>query len=285
MAKPIVIFTNLFTLKARDVKLNKYIDMYYVWLFHIIKYAKLKSNDYCVTFIDEDTAEHISKSNTFQWLLSQLPNFRIIAYKKPVSIKDGIMKRYDIDEIFAASSAVSNMNPYYLHLDIDVLVIKDIRGLFIDDIQNEKPTLYLKKEGQLLNDDYYGELVTEEDKLILTKNGLLNMPGFTAGIFGWNKSDNFQDFIQFIKEKAKNNEKELYTVEQPFFNAAVFHYLFKKQGVFNFAIFENELTGHNQFSTQVSDKTVLLNFCGIPGDDSFHWDKILLEIMLSSLKK
>ena len=70
---PIVIYTNLFTIKGRDIKINKYIDMYYIWLFNIIKYANLKSNDCCITFVDNDTFEHIKNSSILEFLRSKIP--------------------------------------------------------------------------------------------------------------------------------------------------------------------------------------------------------------------
>lgn len=41
MISPIILYTNLFTLYGSNEKTNKYIDIYYVWLLYIIKYAKL----------------------------------------------------------------------------------------------------------------------------------------------------------------------------------------------------------------------------------------------------
>lgn len=283
MVSPVVIYTNLFTLHGKDVKVNRYIDMYYVWLFYIMKYGKLNKDDYCITFMDEETYKYIKKSDIYKWIIAKLPNMNVITYETPTNIKDGMMKRYDIDEILDATLHVAHLNPTYLYLDIDVLVINDIRKLFFKNISNDKTTIYLKREGPILDNNYYGELITEEEKQDFINRGFGNMPGFTAGIFGWNKSLDFKLFIKLIKDLAKNNKRELYTVDQPFFNAAVVHYLFKEPQKVNLAIFPNILTGHNKFSKNVPTETVLLNFCGIPGDDLFHWDKILFELMLSSL--
>ncbi len=280
---PIVIYTNLFTLKGKDVKLNRYVDMFYIWVYNIIKYGKLAENDYCITFMDNITFEHIKTSNMFNWIISKIKNFRVILYHQPDTIKQGILQRYYIDDILKVTDSISLHNPYYLHLDIDVLVINDIRKLFEKNLDNNKTTIYLKSEDLMIDSNYYGELITEEERTILKEKGLLNMPGFSAGIYAWKNSKDIRKYFEFILYKANNTEKTLYTVEQPFFNAAIFNYLFKKQGIFNFFILDDELTGHNRYYNQVSDKAVLLNFCGIPGDDSFHWDKILTNLLLSSL--
>jgi len=66
MISPIILYTNLFTLYGCNEKTNKYIDMYYVWLLYIIKYAKLNDSDYCITLIDNVTFSYIKR---IQYLL------------------------------------------------------------------------------------------------------------------------------------------------------------------------------------------------------------------------
>lgn len=278
----VIIYTNLFTLKGKDVKTNKYIDMYYIWLHNIIKYAQLKHNDCVITFIDRETYDIISKSFLFGTLASKLDNFKVFLYEQPSDIKTGILQRYNIKKM----SEIVDKEAYILHLDIDVLVISDIRNIFEVNFDNCKTTIYLKKEGIITDPQYYGIIMTPEDHMILNVNGLQNMPGFSAGIYGWKNSKDIMEYFEFILEMAKKETKELYTVEQPFFNAAVFNFLFKKTGIFNFVLLDNDLVGHNLFCTQVeSKKTTLLNFCGIPGDDSFHWEKMFIELLLSSITR
>lgn len=281
MSNSVIIFTNLFTLKNKDVKENKYIDMYYIWLHNIIKYGKLKDNDTVLTFIDSVTFEYLKQSISFNTLSSIIKNFKVILYEQPENIKEGILQRYYVDKIF---EVVKVNDAFYIHLDIDVLVIQDIRSLFKDEIQNNKTTLYLKTEEKLLGSNYYGELITEDEKEMLFNRGMLDMPGFSAGIYGWKGSSRIKEYFDFILDAANKNTKDLYTVEQPFFNAAIFQYFFKKLGVFNFVIWDDSNVGHNRFSNQVASTVTLLNFCGIPGDDSFHWHKIFIELLMSSIQ-
>lgn len=286
MAKhiPIIIYTNLFTLSNRNVKDNKYIDMFYVWLFNIIKNGKLTMSDYCIIFIDNVTIEYIRKSCIYTFLIQYIQNFKIIEYNQPNTIKDGILQRYNIKNIINITYNVEYLNPYYIHLDIDVLVINDIRKLFVNNYENHNnTTIYLRKEGKLLDSNYYGDIITTDEKQILDRSGMLYMPGFSAGIYAWRNSKDIKEYFEFVLNMAKKTTKELYTVEQPFFNGAVFNYFFKKRGIFNFVILDDICVGHNRFSNQVSSNTILLNFCGIPGDESFHWDKILMELFISIL--
>lgn len=280
MISPIILYTNLFTLDGCNEKTNKYIDMYYVWLLYIIKYAKLNDSDYCITLIDNVTFSYIKTNPIFTILSKKFTNFKIVVYNQPKNIKDGILQRYYINDILGCTKIEESS--YFIHLDIDVLVINNIRNMLKNEINDNITTIYLKPEEHMLNNNYYGELASDTDKLIIM-NKCPNIPGFSAGIFAWKNSKNIREFFEFILEKAKETEKKLYTVEQPFFNAAIFNYFFKKTGVFRFHILSENMVGHNIFSINANSETVLLNFCGIPGDDLFHWNKILSQMIISSL--
>lgn len=286
MNNPIVLFANIFTLENRDVTKNKYIDMYYIWLNNIIKYGKLENQDYCITFVDEVTMKYIESSIIFRFLVSKIPNCYFIQYRQPRDIKEGIMKRYDIEEIYEITKDIENKNPIYLHLDIDVLIVNDIHKIFKDmNLNNETTTIFLKPEfyWDFFNGCYYGELASDEDKeLIKSKN--VNMPGFSAGIFGWCNSKNILKYFNFIKNIAKNVDKELLTVEQPFFCAAIFNFFFKEPGVFKFILFDKEMVVENpNILKGISEKIVLINYCGMPGDEKLHWDKMLLQLLYQNL--
>jgi hypothetical protein len=275
----IIIYTNLFTLKGKECSKNKYIDMYYIWLLYIIKYANLQENDICVTLVDNITYNYIKSNNLFLLLIGKIKNFNIIEYEQPDNIKQGMLERFKIYNILNIHSK------YYIYLDIDVIIIQNIRNIFSksDINSNDKiPTLFIKPEEHILGGNYYGELASEDDKNQII-NMCPNMPGFTSGIFIWTSdSTNITDFFNFIIKTANESNKELYTIDQPFFNAAIFNYLFKKVGLIRFNILNN-VVGHNIFTIQANSDTILLNFCGIPGDDKFHWDKILTQLCITAL--
>jgi hypothetical protein len=271
----VIIYTNLFTLKGKECSKNKYIDMYFIWLLYIIKYANLQQNDKCITLVDNSTYNHIKNSLLFNFLKQKINNFNIIEYDQPDSIKQGMLERFKINNILNSE--------YYIYLDIDVLIINNIRNIFKQNPINDTPTLFLKPEEHILRGNYYGELASEDDKQQISIR-CPTMPGFTSGIFGWtSNSTNITDFFNFIIKTANESNKDLYTIDQPFFNAAVFHYMFKKIGIFKFNILSHNIVGHNIFTTQAQSDTVLLNFCGIPGDDKFHWDKILTQLCITAL--
>ena len=277
----VIIYTNLFTLKGKECSKNKYIDMYFIWLLYIIKYANLQQNDKCITLVDNITYNYIKLNPLFLLLIGRINNFNIIEYEQPDSIKQGMLERFKINNILNLTNIHS---AYYLYIDIDVLIVNNIRNIFKQNSINDTATLFLKPEEHILGGNYYGELASEDDKQQISIR-CPTMPGFTSGIFGWtSNSTNITDFFNFIIKTANESDKELYTIDQPFFNAAVFHYMFKKIGIFKFNILSPNIVGHNIFTTQAQSDTVLLNFCGIPGNDRFHWDKILTQLCLSLLE-
>lgn len=280
MTQPVVVYTNLFTIAGKDVKINRYIDMYYIWLNNIIKYGGLTYQDFCITFIDGETKKYIEQSPILQMFQQAIPNFHLIEYEQPTNIKQGMFKRYEIQNILNLTNSIEFHYPFYIYLDIDVLVVKNIRNLFSNNTSKHKTTIFLRPEECMLENNYYGELILEEEKELLHRKNLENMPGFTSGIYGWANSKDTTEFFEFICKKGNESTKELYTVDQPFFNAAIFHYLFVKPGIFNFILLESSLVGHNTIGSHFMTENVLINFCGIPGDDKFHWDKLLLQLFI-----
>jgi hypothetical protein len=286
-SQPVVIYTNLFTLEGKPVSSNKFIDMYIVWLTCLVKHANLQPTDACLTFIDEKTLAYVESSFEKRHLLnilaSRLPNFKFIRYPQPSSIKEGILRRYHVDSILQ-NGPPQELNPSYFHLDIDVLVYKDIRNLLTGlPVSEGKTTLYLRNESTIDHSDYYGELMSDEEKAFL-KTLKHPIPGFSAGIFGWNGNAHIHEFMRHILHHALRDSKTYYTVEQPFFNGAVFYYLCKDVEKINLCILNQDMIAHNKLDCFHHPTYVLGNYCGEPGDDSFHWNKIFHELISMLLK-
>jgi hypothetical protein len=283
MGDPLIVYTNLFTLAGRDVKVNKYIDMYYIWLFNLFKYGRLSKDDYCITLIDETSLQHIKNNQILQWLSTQFSNFVILPYVQPKTIKEGMLKRYNIDPIVELTSRLSN--PTYLYLDIDVLAMNDLRPLFYQHtaVAQNKASLYLRPEGVITSGLYYGELITQEEQQLLEAKNMQQMPGFSSGIYGWNNSAITKHFFRFIIDLAEKADKDFYTVDQPFFNAAVFNYFFREAGIFNITLLDQSKVIDNRMMRPQTTEIILVNLCGIPGDDQFHWDKLLHQLFIQAL--
>jgi hypothetical protein len=163
--------------------------------------------------------------------------------------------------------------------------MNDLHHLFYQhtpSVQN-KATIYLRPEGVITSGLYYGELITQEEERLLGTKNMQQMPGFSSGIYGWTNSACAKQFFRFIMELAAKAYKDFYTVDQPFFNAAVFNYFFRDAGIFNIALLDQSKVIDNRMMQPQTTEIILVNLCGIPGDDQFHWDKLLHQLFIQAL--
>jgi hypothetical protein len=281
--KPIVLYTNLFTLADTDIRQNKYIDMYYFWVHNIIQYAKLKPTDICITMIDNVSFEYIKKQNQLDILLPKI-NMYFVIYPQPTTIKDGMMNRYQIQNIINISQPIQNNNPYYIYLDVDVFIIKDIRKLFINSPETTQSAFFIKAEGLIMDGNYLGDIITEPDEIEKIKSmNIDKLPGFSSGIFAWTNCPHINDFFIILIQKAMHDNKKYYTVDQPFFNYTIVKYLMDIPNRFTFVNFDNNLISHNEGGLHASRDYVLVNLCGEPGQYEIHWNKIISQVLLQNI--
>jgi hypothetical protein len=284
---PYVLYTNVYTLEGSEPKTNKYIDMYLLWLTNIIKYGKIQKNDVCVTYMDEETYKHLNgniteKYSIFQTLKKQLDTFVIIKYPAPSNHKDGMLRKYAVDMMLDYTKPIHNLNPIYMYLDVDVLVVKDIRQLTVELDKSSaanKTTIFLRSESNLIvHPDYFGDLMTDKDKQLVKDNNI-TLPGFSAGIFGWQNNINIKHFLNHVLTIALNSNAKLYTIEQPFFNAALFHYMFYDTEKFNFLVMNRTQIVQNAIGAHLVSTAVLVNYCGEPADPEVHWNKLYAQLL------
>lgn len=288
---PYVLYTNIYTLEGSEPKHNKYIDMYFLWLANIIKYANFQKNDICVTYMDEETYKYLDvikteKNTLFQTLKKQINRFVIIKYPPPSTHKEGMMQKYTVDIILEYTKAMHEQNPVYMYLDVDVLVVNNIRNLTlqIEDVHaSNKTKFFLRNEfNPITHSDYFGDLMTDEDKQVLN-DSKLQLPGFSAGIFGWQNNANIKELLNHVLVMAIKDDKKQYTIEQPYFNAALFHYLFYDPVKFTFLVMSREQISQNLIGAHLTSTNVLVNYCGEPGDQFVHWDKMYNQLLAQFL--
>jgi hypothetical protein len=286
---PYVLYTNIYTLEGKDPKTNKYVDMYLLWLTNLIKYATFQKTDVCVTFMDEETHKYLNvdkseKFNIYQTLKRKIEKFVIIKYPPPKTHKEGMLRKYSVDVMLEYTKPMNALKPIYMYLDIDVLIVKDIRKLDVThELKDDRTSLFLRTESNAFeHSDYFGELMTDEDKGFLTEKKL-KLPGFSAGIFGWQNNIHIREFLNCILRQAIESTKEFYTIEQPFFNAALFKYMFKENSKFSFVIMSRASIGHNVIGAHLSPTNVLVNYCGEPADESLHWSKMYHQLIMQLL--
>ncbi len=294
---PITLYINLFTLCDKDPKENKYIDIFYIWFSYLIKYSKLKLDDTFVLMIDTKTFDFLKSSYMFKTLIqlrNNLFKFNIITYEPPISVENGMVMRYHIKTL-----PNINKQQIFIHLDIDVLITNDIRMLFEENdiaiTNNTKSILYIKNHGFMLENNFYGELITDEEKQYLKTTNQENMGGFTSGIFAWINQPNSNYCLRFFEQVLEKDKdindtlytnkdiKKLYTHDQVCFNYAIFQNAFKPSEMKMKMIKFNNINNNEPF-TKNSINTILVDYCGIPGDDSFHWNKIFYQLIINFLE-
>ena len=288
---PFIIYTNIYTLEGKDPKTNKYVDMYLLWLTNAIKYGNLKPTDVCVTFMDEATYAYLNVNpsetfNIYQTLKPKFEKFVTIKYAPPKTHKEGMLRKYSVGDMLDYTKPIHNLNPIYMYLDIDVLIVKDIRTLKLSHPFNaDRTSIFLRSESNSFeHPDYFGNLMMETDKAFLDEKQL-KLPGFSAGIFGWQNNIHIREFLNYIVRLALDSNKEFYTIEQPFFNAALFKYMCNENSnsKFTFVIMSRVSIGHNVIGAHLSPTNVLVNYCGEPADESLHWAKMYHQLLTQLL--
>ena len=232
----------LFTPVHKEVKENKYVPIFYFWLSKLIQNGGLGRDDYLLISIDERTIEFIKKNpGCLSALISQLRcPYAFKIFPAPNTILDGMRIRYTPHEFTQES---------YLYLDIDVLVMKPLKELLYS-CTPEK--LYICTEGTLRNPNYGADMSATDD------------PGYTSAIFLVTGNNTQKTLFSRVNEIYQ--DKNYYTLDQPFFNRAV--YMMPRN--------DKLLTRLHSFNGHDYSKgdTVFLNCGGEPGRDQIHYDKI-----------
>ena len=289
---PYVLYTNIYTLAGSEPKHNKYIDMYFLWLANIIKYGNIQKTDVIVSYMDEETYTYLNvtkteKNTLYQRLKRHIDKFVIIKYSVPTNHKEAMLRKYAVDMMLDYTKPIHDQNPVYMYLDVDVLVVKDIRTLLLQ-TENaspvpEKTTVFLRNESNpISHPDYFGQLMTDADHQVLKDRNIM-LPGFSAGIFGWQNNKDIKQFLDMVLSLALKSDMKLYTIEQPFFNAALFQYMFYDPTKFTFLVMSRAQIGQNVVGAHLSSTNVLMNYCGEPGDESVHWDKMYHQLLTQLL--
>jgi len=246
------VYTVLFTLSDKDPCKNTYIKIFQLWISQLIKRADIKR---CVVLADLRTLVFLADSFILNKYLLRKAKFKLdfMKFDSPKTLLEGMMRKYtsfDYDEDFL------------MYCDIDVFINKPLECLSIETSKSEG--LYLHAEGPI---DNYAEAFNESMKSKFIKPG---QPGFSAGKFVI-RGKTVRDLL-FQKIHEFNTGIHFYTVEQPFFNKAVYC-LLDKINIYTDYIVPPKIS--NNCRNFDEETTVLVDFQGQPGDGAFHLDKII----------
>ena len=190
----------LFTLEHKEVKDNKYINTFIIWLSHLIQYGGLDEDDILYIISDNRTIEFIKDTNnTIFSTLCSFTKFRIklIHYESPKTLLEGMMLRY-------------KSNPYtqdiYMYCDIDILILDSLHRLTNSMVKNH---IYVCTEGPL-RDVYYSCGIPE--------NIMIHMDdkhqGVSSGKFAIYGKE-ICDFLFNQMDSLYNSNPHITTLDQP----------------------------------------------------------------------
>ena len=201
-----------------------------------------KSMQYKSTFSGRDSFYIMTDSDTAPLIPS---SFKIVIMPKPKTVLEGISWRYEFFDHIQYSE-----DETYQFLDLDMLNSKPF-------LLNLTPdTIAVFPEGSADDSNYTGDM------------GHLDHPGLSAGFWAIRPGPRTLKLLMDIRHLIQVNiGKNFYTVEQPMFNQAI-------KGGLPYIVYFSPTTlsfnGHTNKGT-----AHWLNMCGVPGDDRFHFDKML----------
>jgi hypothetical protein len=253
----------LFTLKGKNVKENKYIPIFTMWLSLLKKNGGLDASDLLHIKMDTDTFEYIKTDIAFCHLYSKniTCQIKILLVPPPSDIREGMLMRY---------KKIEYTQDIYMYCDIDILVLKPLKQLF-----NSLPinTVCAHVEG-LLTDTNYGEAFSKEEHSNLPENS----PGFSSGkfiIYGKELYSNFIDIMEAVAAVAGEKTNKYFTVDQPLYNKALYILHNPKYQIKTLDKTLISLNGH-----AYTKSCVLLDTMGMPGNGELHFDKIIKYYIL-----
>lgn len=209
----VLLYTNLFTLKNTLVSLNKYVDMFHIWLKYAACNAGLTPTDRMLVFIDSETLGHIrGVCPLIVKTINEFPcKIDLVTVSQEVNLFRGMIAKYSLFD-----GEWSTNYAKIIYTDVDVLILHDLHNIKMP----APDTLYIAAEGDITDAAYLGHIAYPEE-LTFASNG--KMPGATGSIFAISPGANTRAFFKEMRLALTNNlnDPDLLAVEQPYFNRTI----------------------------------------------------------------
>jgi hypothetical protein len=247
------VYTVLYTLEDKKPEENEYVQMFLLWFAQMAKVGTAKTIH---LFIDSVTLEYM-KQTSFNIISERIQcNLSIMEFPPPKTHLDGMKMKYTEFEY---------EEDYLMYMDIDILVLKPLVGLLGEG--GDDVDIYLDQEGDI-EEHGYMDALTEDERAIILNSGVKH--GFSAGKFIIRNKEMGREFFREIREHISNNPgTTYYSVEQPVFNRTIFC----MSSHLNMSTMESKLISTN--FRNFMPETVLLDFCGEPGNGQVHLNKMI----------
>jgi len=256
-APTLCLYTTLFTLKDKKPEENHYIQLFLLWLSHLLHKEIFTEHDALHIYIDEVSFAYLKTSISFESLCLEFPfklNFKVA--KQPVTLYDGCCWRYFID-------LESYTQDILLYCDIDIYINSSLKN-FCKMMDSNK--LYAHPEGDINNPDYGGRFSQQELAVIS------NAYGFSAGKFAIRGKELAELFFSSMKECIANHTSvtPYYTLDQPLFNYVLYTQL--KPRNIDVELFYSVISTNLQ---EYTPDTLFLDCMGEPGNGALHLEKFI----------
>jgi hypothetical protein len=265
MGPSVLLYTILFTLQDKPVHKNQYVQMFLIWFSCLIKTQALNKNDLLLLIIDKYTKSYLENETVFYKLRRKMiVDIQFLILPQPKTLLEGCMWKYNALE-----------KEYFEYNNKDILFYSDIDILFNKSFKTITDAMIPQSivthgEGRF-ETKYFSEGIPDEEKNEFLKY-IPNIQGLSAGkfaIYGTSIAlDIFNKIIEYNKVETK-----YFTLEQPFFNRAVYNYLYIDKKI-SLIYFMNNYIIH---ATQIENNTssILIDCVGDTGDYGEHMNKML----------
>ena len=232
------IFTVLFTVQGKSVADNKYIKMAVIMIKSLFMTGTWNLfTDKLFVMADRETWD------AFVGHWDGLIQFTHICIPRPATLLEGITRRYQFFRL-------DNEDVTTLYLDVDFICRKKFSVSLPPD------TMAVYPEGGSEDPNYCGEGGWAK----------LDHPGLSAGFWLCRPGPTTRALMDEIVASIAREPRKFYTVEQPYFNAAIT----KKTPKVYIPSEMISFNGHGNLAA-----AHFINFAGEPGDDAFHYSKMI----------
>lgn len=261
----VCIYSVLFTVKGQDPAKNRYLDMALLWMSQLLALKFLTPRDCVKLCADRDTLLVLQSQMGFGILYHEFPcPFEVvIADTQPATVQEGALLKYKVP--------MNHEQDILFYMDIDVVPVKPISPCLA---RMEPETVYLHPEGELRDISY-----SQSIPAALLDKLPTSCLGFSAGKFAIRgrraAAILFLEISTILREHAASADgvPQNYTLEQPFFNQAVYQRILANDTRlrFDFKLFNEEVVSSN--GNRIGAETLFFDYMGEPGNQDLHWSK------------
>lgn len=243
--------------------------MLFMWLAYVEAFGKVNEDDRICVVVDKETKKYLDSLGSVSIIQLQ---YTIIEFEQPMTIQEGCQFRYRIYE-----SGLIKEKTSLCYMDVDMLVIQDIHWIE-EQLTLTPEALLVYPEYTIRHFTYLGDLTAEDMEFFEEFPELYEKhPGMTSTLFGFLGNLLKEPFEELLSKMCQSKDM-YYTLDQPFFNRMVLWNCYKKRN-FEISFLHKSCIAYNELRHRCSKDAKVINFCGEPGNQDFHWIKMYMAVL------